>query len=411
MEEREWDSTLSYSRCREIIEKAFHNNPKIFENFSYLSDAEHKVNKNCGFDEHSIDQREIKLLIYHCDNNGLDDNYFSNLVFKCDSRKKITKNGSSTRRILKDWKLSEIFGIDISKIKKNNYSNSNLFILYDPITEYQNKNSIFNFGYLNLKSIKLYKSTAIDKKSSFSITIDANNNQLENFHSETISDDIAKLCVSINISFNKIENIESAIFDKFEILSSLFLSGNLLETLSVDLNCLKSLKKLNLSNNRLKTITFRNDSGGVLEKLSLQNNLIDDEIWTQIKKLTNLKELYLQGNNLKSIEAIKDTNTSTNSILLKLKALYLHENNISEEDLRILDDLYSWSKKSKQMDTTISKQTLKEIRDQFVEGNIITNERFDEIQTSIHRTENFIFNKKSSIIEGNKYFFFIIDWT
>ncbi len=149
----------------------------------------------------------------------------------------------------------------------------------------------------------------------------------------------------------------------------------------------------------------------MLEKLSIQNNSIDDEIWTQIKKLTNLKELYLQGNNLESIEAIKYTNTSTNTILLKLKALHLHDNNISEEDLRILDDLYSWSKKSKQMDTTILKQTLKEKRDQFVEGSIITNERFDEIQTSIHRTENFIFNKKSSIIEGNKYFFFIIDWT
>jgi hypothetical protein len=63
-----------------------------------------------------------------------------------------------------------------------------------------------------------------------------------------------------------------------------------------------------------------------------------------------------------------------------------------------LEYLYSWKKKSKQMDT----KSFKEIRDQFIEGNIITNERFDEIQTSIHRTENFIFNNISSNLKGYK---------
>jgi len=302
MDESEWDNRFSNLplRCTEIIDEAFHNVPMIFENFPCLINAGEKVNRKWDFDEPSIDQRKINLLVYYCDANGLDDNYFSKLVFeKC----------SSTRRILKDLKLSEVFRIDISKIKENHSSKSNLFILCDPIIESQNKISSCRFGYLNLKSIKLCKSCARDKELSVSITIDANNNQLEDFHSETISDDIAKSCGSINISFNKIEDIEPKTFDKFEILSSLFLSGNQLETFSIDLNCLKSLKELNLSNNRLKTITFTNDSGGMLEKLSLQNNEIGDEIWTQIKKLTNLKRLYLHGNNLEFIEAIEDTKT------------------------------------------------------------------------------------------------------
>ena len=109
MEESEWDNRFSNLplRCTEIIEEAFHNYPIIFKNFPCLRNAGEKVNRNWDFDEPSIDQRKINLLVYYCDTNGLDDNYFSKLVFeKC----------SSTRRILNDWKLSEIFKSQIDKI-------------------------------------------------------------------------------------------------------------------------------------------------------------------------------------------------------------------------------------------------------------------------------------------------------
>jgi len=73
----------------------------------------------------------------------------------------------------------------------------------------------------------------------------------------------------------------------------------------------------------------------------------------------------------------------------------MYGNKFSEDDLLTLEYQYSWKEKKKQMDT----KSLKEIRDQFIEG--IKDERFEEIQTSIHLTENFIFNNISSNLKGN----------
>jgi len=273
IEESRWVNLSKYInlQCNDIITAAFHNIPKIYQNVPELKNVQ-SVNPHLNSDWmidalRNIDLHYLTSLVYYCDNDGLDDKYFSDLVFKGDS---------NSHKILKDLKLSDIFGIDIPKIKEKNASKMNLFLLIAPYYSPSPINNLLliNYDYLNLKAIKFNKTKHSSISSSFKDTrYNVNNNQLEYFHSETITSDIATV---INLSSNKIDSIEASTFDKFKTLRGLYLNGNRLETLSLDLSCLASLEELNLSNNGLKTIEFRGNSGGALAKLSLQNNFIDD---------------------------------------------------------------------------------------------------------------------------------------
>ncbi len=397
IEESRWVNLSKYInlQCNDIITAAFHNIPKIYQNVPELKNVQ-SVNPHLNSDWmidalRNIDLHYLTSLVYYCDNDGLDDKYFSDLVFKGDS---------NSHKILKDLKLSDIFGIDIPKIKEKNASKMNLFLLIAPYYSPSPINNLLliNYDYLNLKAIKFNKTKHSSLiSSSFKDTrYNVNNNQLEYFHSETITSDIATV---INLSSNKIDSIEASTFDKFKTLRGLYLNGNRLETLSLDLSCLASLQELNLSNNGLKTIEFRGNSGGILAKLSLQNNFIDDteKLCAQIKNLTNLQELYLHENKLKSIKAIK----LQKAFLISLEVFHLYGNHFSESDLKELEDIFSWKDKKEKMGA----KKLQNIRVQFTGGDKITDERFNEIQASIHRNEKFIISRISSNLKGITIYF------
>ncbi len=388
IEETKWVNLPEYMnlQCRDTINKAFLNNTSIYSAFPDLKNAGQNVNRFLG--SFNVDYR-IDFLVYYCDNNGLDDVYFSNLVFK---------NGTSSDNILKCCTLSQLFGIDIQRIKEkiddSKKKEMNLFIL----TRKYDCHEILNFQGLKLKAIKcVYHNEG--SKGCIPTYYNLSKNQLEYFNSKTIETDRDKGIdlLTINLSSNIIESIQLSTFNKFDALQNIYLSHNRLETLSINLNSLKKLKKLNLSNNKLTKITFEESSGGVLEKLSLQyNELIDDDdsqtIWTQIQKLTNLKELYLNGNKLKCIEKIQIKETTKR--LLGLEFFHLYDNLFSESDLKKLKEIFSWDKIKKPI------INLNDIKNRFVKGNEITDERLSEILASTHWSVYFVMDKISSNLKG-----------
>jgi len=306
---KEWDNLHDIpDECKRIITTAFHdpnyNLPLGLESVNTIIDDPtiSIIIENIAL---AFESRLINLL-YYCDDDGLNDSYFSNLVFKY---------RTSSLKILHNCNLRKYFNIDFSMIVKKKNSQMNLFLLIDPyrkqsIVDFSSSKDlhIFNFDYLNLKTLKLH---------------------------ELASKAFSEKNLIIKLSSNKIDSIQPSTFGEFKTLSILYLSYNKLTEFELDLGCLESLKELNLSNNFLKTITFSSNSGGVLAKLSLQNNFIDDtkNIWNHIQKLINLQELYLEENKLESIKLI---NEKTIERLLCLKKFYLYDNLFSESDLNLL---------------------------------------------------------------------------
>ena len=183
--------------------------------------------------------------------------------------------------------------------------------------------------------------------------------------------------VQLDMSYNKLssDNIQYFLYKTKSIfvnLVNLNLSGNEIcdgaaTALASILSENTKLKELNLNNTNLQ----REGAGKIfgelrilhLTKLSISNNSINDEaaddIATFLSKCTELKELDLSHNHLKSAGAIKICKTN----LTKLTSFYINHNSITSEaandlaaflsqnlELNILDisanDLQEWGCKS-----------------------------------------------------------------
>lgn len=139
---------------------------------------------------------------------------------------------------------------------------------------------------------------------------------------------LSNLNKSLNISYNKISNIENKTFEACELLNSLDLSHNLLTKIEKEMFVgLSQLRYLNLSHNMLYVIStgvFTNVRK--LEHLDLRDNTITTIQSGALNELIGLKFLDMNNNQ------VKELNSDMLQGLLKLNHLALQGNNIESSD-------------------------------------------------------------------------------
>ncbi|KAI9810355.1 MAG: cysteinyl-tRNA synthetase [Pycnora praestabilis] len=177
-------------------------------------------------------------------------------------------------------------------------------------------------GCINLREIKYISNEAWHLPPSLSLAtrltvLDISNNRLEQLeHAEL--DKLPSL-VSIKMSNNKLTSLPSY-FGKFRSLRSLNISSNYLEEFSDFLCDLKSLVDLDISFNSISGLP-RIGQLATLERLWATNNRITGAFPESANRLKNLKEVDIRHNGLTSIDVIAE--------LPRLEQLIAGHNSIS----------------------------------------------------------------------------------
>lgn len=160
-----------------------------------------------------------------------------------------------------------------------------------------------------------------------------------------ISISTASKLTYLDISNNRLEELEHAQLSRLTLLLRLNLSNNRLKSLPQDFNAFRSLRSLNLSSNFLDVfppflcdletlvdidVSFNNIASlpdcigklGSLEKFVMTNNRLGGALPDTFNQLSNLRELDLKYNTLTTIDVV--------SQLPKLEVLSLDHNSISQ---------------------------------------------------------------------------------
>ncbi len=176
---KEWENLHDIpDQCKIIIKTAFHdpnyNRPLNLESVNTII-----PNSSILEIESAFQSRQISLL-YYCDYNGLDDNYFSNLGFKSRT------SSLDPIKILLNCTLSNYFNRD----RQTNNSHMNLFLMIDPsrnrsyLEFLSSKDFEINFEYLNLKTLKLHE-IASDKIPDKNLIIKLSSNKIDSIQPST----------------------------------------------------------------------------------------------------------------------------------------------------------------------------------------------------------------------------------
>ena len=208
-----------------------------------------------------------------------------------------------------------------------------------PITLYQKANDIISLnlsrnlsldvpkdfiqGCNNLREIKYISNEASHLPLSFSLAtrltvLDISNNRLEQLEHADLHNLHGLL--SIKMSNNKMKRLPSY-FGQYKSLRSLNISSNYLETLPDFLCDLKSLVDLDISFNSISSLP-KIGQLTTLERLWATNNNISGEFADNVKDLRNLKEVDLRFNNISSIDIFME--------LPRLEQLMVGHNSISK---------------------------------------------------------------------------------
>ena len=204
-------------------------------------------------------------------------------------------------------------------------------------------------GCINLREIKFVSNEAWQLPPSFSLAtrltvLDLSNNRLEQLeHAEL---DKLQSLTSIKLSNNKLSRLPNY-FAKYKALRSLNLSSNYFETFPDFLCDLRSLIDLDISFNSIKALP-KIGQLSALERLWATNNMLSGAFNDDFRNLRNLKEIDVRFNALSSIEILCDLPrleqlmVGHNAIanfkgnFSKLRILYLDHNPVTAFDLRTM---------------------------------------------------------------------------
>ena len=158
---------------------------------------------------------------------------------------------------------------------------------------------------INLREIRYISNEAWHLPPSFSLAtrltvLDVSNNRLEQLEHADL--DKLQSLVSIKMSNNKLRQLPSY-FGQYKSLRSLNLSSNYLETFPDFLCDLKSLVDLDISFNSIKALP-KIGQLSTLERLWATNNLLSGSFPDSFKALGNLKEIDVRFNSITSIDII-----------------------------------------------------------------------------------------------------------
>ncbi len=208
-----------------------------------------------------------------------------------------------------------------------------------PITLYQKANDIISLnlsrnlsldvpkdfiqGCINLREIKYISNEAWQLPSSFSLAtrltvLDVSNNRLEQLEHAELQN-LSNL-ISIKMSNNKLKDLPSY-FGRYKFLRSLNVSSNYLQTFPDFLYDLQALVDLDISFNSIKALP-KIGKLKTLERLWATNNNLSGGFADNFKELVNLKEIDLRFNNITSIDVFID--------LPRLEQLMVGHNSISK---------------------------------------------------------------------------------
>jgi len=202
-------------------------------------------------------------------------------------------------------------------------------------------------GCINLREIKFVSNEAWQLPPSFSLAtrltvLDLSNNRLEQLENAEL--DKLQSLTSIKLSNNKLSCLPTY-FARYRALRSLNLSSNSLKTFPDFLCDLKSLVDLDISFNSIEALP-KIGQLTALERLWATNNMLVGSFNDQFKNLRNLKEIDVRFNALSSIDILCDLPrleqlmVGHNSIahfkgtFSKLRILYLDHNPVTVFDLR-----------------------------------------------------------------------------
>lgn len=202
-------------------------------------------------------------------------------------------------------------------------------------------------GCINLREIKFVSNEAWQLPPSFSLAtrltvLDLSNNRLEQLeHAEL---DKLQSLTSIKLSNNKLNRLP-AYFAKYRSLRSLNLSSNNFETFPDFLCDLTSLVDLDISFNTIKSLPNIGQLTA-LERIWATNNLLSGSFTDNFKNLRNLREIDIRFNGLSNIDVLcelprlEQLMVGHNAIsqfkgnFNKIRILYLDHNPVTVFDLR-----------------------------------------------------------------------------
>lgn len=208
-----------------------------------------------------------------------------------------------------------------------------------PITLYQKANDIISLnlsrnlsldvpkdfiqGCMNLREIKYISNEAWQLPSSFSLAtrltvLDISNNRLDQLEHAELENLVS--LVSIKMSNNKLKHLP-LYFGQYKYLRSLNVSSNYLEVFPDFLCDLKSLVDLDISFNSISALP-KIGQLTTLERLWATNNNLSGEFANNFKELANLKEIDLRFNSITSIDVFSE--------LPRLEQLMVGHNAISK---------------------------------------------------------------------------------
>ena len=169
------------------------------------------------------------------------------------------------------------------------------------------------------------------------VYLDISNNSISSFSECLKSRNVKNIKASNNkISYFTVSSSLELLDLSNNNLPDLELSGMNLKKLNVSFNKIESFKltknisliDIDLSNNKLKVLNF--DDENKIKILSLSNNKLDDSIYINISKCSNLENLDINHNKVSLLENL--------STLNKLKSLNITNTRISEISLNDIPD-------------------------------------------------------------------------
>lgn len=202
-------------------------------------------------------------------------------------------------------------------------------------------------GCVNLREIKFVSNEAWQLPPSFSLAtrltvLDLSNNRLEQLeHAEL---DKLQSLTSIKLSNNRLSHLPTY-FAKYRALKSLNLSSNYFETFPDFLCDSKSLVDLDISFNTIKTLPNIGQLTA-LERIWATNNLLSGSFTENFKNLKNLREIDIRFNGLSNIDVLcelprlEQLMVGHNAIsqfkgnFNKIRILYLDHNPVTVFDLK-----------------------------------------------------------------------------
>lgn len=202
-------------------------------------------------------------------------------------------------------------------------------------------------GCANLREIKFVSNEAWQLPPSFSLAtrltvLDLSNNRLEQLeHAEL---DKLQSLTSIKLSNNKLKHLP-AYFGNYRALRSLNISSNYFETFPNFLCGLTSLVDLDISFNTIKSLPNIGQLTA-LERFWATNNLLSDSFTEDFKNLKNLREIDIRFNGLSNIDVLcalpglEQLMVGHNAIsqfkgnFNKIRILYLDHNPVTVFDLK-----------------------------------------------------------------------------